>query len=147
MCEIGNFSIHLTLSNLKTDGKVFIFILFISVSILCVKARELRYIHIYTHIYAYIYVYIVVLHFSGTRSRRFPIPTKNPFTWLFVFVSCPNYTYEVMESIIVIHDGGHVYIQCMFCNYRSLYIGCLLYRLELGWAFPSWPSVCQVSFA
>uniref|UniRef100_A0A8C3J6G1 Steroid 5-alpha reductase C-terminal domain-containing protein n=1 Tax=Calidris pygmaea TaxID=425635 RepID=A0A8C3J6G1_9CHAR len=24
-----------------------------------------------------------------------PYPTKNPFTWLFFFVSCPNYTYEV----------------------------------------------------
>uniref|UniRef100_A0A3Q3NEJ1 Trans-2,3-enoyl-CoA reductase-like 2a n=1 Tax=Labrus bergylta TaxID=56723 RepID=A0A3Q3NEJ1_9LABR len=49
MCEIGNFSIHLTLNNLKGDS----------------------------------------------RGRRFPVPTKNPFTWLFYFVSCPNYTYEV----------------------------------------------------
>uniref|UniRef100_A0A8C9Y512 Trans-2,3-enoyl-CoA reductase-like 2a n=1 Tax=Sander lucioperca TaxID=283035 RepID=A0A8C9Y512_SANLU len=50
MCELGNFSIHLTLTNLRGEG---------------------------------------------SRSRRFPMPTKNPFTWLFVFVSCPNYTYEV----------------------------------------------------
>uniref|UniRef100_A0A8C7ZB00 Very-long-chain enoyl-CoA reductase n=1 Tax=Oryzias sinensis TaxID=183150 RepID=A0A8C7ZB00_9TELE len=26
---------------------------------------------------------------------RFPVPSKNPFTWLFFFVSCPNHTYEV----------------------------------------------------
>uniref|UniRef100_A0A3Q2QZ14 Trans-2,3-enoyl-CoA reductase-like 2a n=1 Tax=Fundulus heteroclitus TaxID=8078 RepID=A0A3Q2QZ14_FUNHE len=32
---------------------------------------------------------------DGFRLRRFPMPTKNPFTWLFFFVSCPNYTYEV----------------------------------------------------
>ncbi|XP_016530685.1 very-long-chain enoyl-CoA reductase-like isoform X2 [Poecilia formosa] len=50
MCEIGNLSIHMSLSNLRTDG---------------------------------------------FRVRRFPTPTKNPFTWLFFFVSCPNYTYEV----------------------------------------------------
>uniref|UniRef100_A0A8D2ZFJ0 Trans-2,3-enoyl-CoA reductase-like 2a n=2 Tax=Scophthalmus maximus TaxID=52904 RepID=A0A8D2ZFJ0_SCOMX len=50
MCELGNFSIHVTLNNLRGDG---------------------------------------------IRGRRYPIPTKNPFTWLFLFVSCPNYTYEV----------------------------------------------------
>ncbi|XP_063795932.1 very-long-chain enoyl-CoA reductase-like isoform X3 [Pseudophryne corroboree] len=50
MCETGNFSIHVALSNLRLDG---------------------------------------------SRSRRFPFPTRNPFTWLFFFVSCPNYTYEV----------------------------------------------------
>ncbi|CAJ1081871.1 very-long-chain enoyl-CoA reductase-like [Xyrichtys novacula] len=50
MCELGNFSIHLTLNNVRGDG---------------------------------------------SRCRRFPVPTKNPFTWLFYFVSCPNYTYEV----------------------------------------------------
>ncbi|XP_029979687.1 very-long-chain enoyl-CoA reductase [Sphaeramia orbicularis] len=50
ICELGNFSIHLTLNNLRGEGP---------------------------------------------RSRRFPVPTKNPFTWLFFFVSCPNYTYEV----------------------------------------------------
>ncbi|XP_043941623.1 very-long-chain enoyl-CoA reductase-like isoform X2 [Protopterus annectens] len=49
-CEAGNFSIHLVLNNLKSDG---------------------------------------------SRIHRFPCPTKNPFTWLFLFVSCPNYTYEV----------------------------------------------------
>ncbi|KAK3933392.1 putative very-long-chain enoyl-CoA reductase art-1 [Frankliniella fusca] len=30
----------------------------------------------------------------GTKVRRIPVPTGNPFTLLFNFVSCPNYTYE-----------------------------------------------------
>lgn len=30
----------------------------------------------------------------GTKVRRIPVPTGNPFTILFNFVSCPNYTYE-----------------------------------------------------
>ncbi|KAI6654860.1 Very-long-chain enoyl-CoA reductase-like [Oopsacas minuta] len=49
-CELGNFSIHVALSNLRA---------------------------------------------SGTTERRIPIPTLNPFTWLFGLVSCPNYSYEV----------------------------------------------------
>lgn len=32
----------------------------------------------------------------GTKERRIPVPTGNPFTKLFDMVSCPNYTYEVM---------------------------------------------------
>jgi len=31
----------------------------------------------------------------GTKERRIPQATSNPFTALFHFVSCPNYTYEV----------------------------------------------------
>ncbi|NXV50377.1 TECRL protein, partial [Uria aalge] len=31
---------------------------------------------------------------SGLKAC-FPSPTYNPFTWLFLLVSCPNYTYEV----------------------------------------------------
>lgn len=27
--------------------------------------------------------------------RKIPTPTSNPFTILFNFVSCPNYTYEI----------------------------------------------------
>ena len=50
LSELGNFSIHVALSNLRT---------------------------------------------TGTRERRVPQPTLNPFTWLFALVSCPNYTYEV----------------------------------------------------
>lgn len=31
----------------------------------------------------------------GTTVRKIPVPTDNPLTALFNFVSCPNYTYEV----------------------------------------------------
>ncbi|KAI7809854.1 trans-2, partial [Triplophysa rosa] len=31
----------------------------------------------------------------GSRPIEIPYPTRNPLTWLFFFVSCPNYTYEV----------------------------------------------------
>lgn len=31
----------------------------------------------------------------GTKDRKIPYPTANPFTFLFRFVSCPNYSYEV----------------------------------------------------
>ncbi|XP_039340666.1 very-long-chain enoyl-CoA reductase-like isoform X3 [Mauremys reevesii] len=50
ICEAGNFSIHVALSDLRRDG---------------------------------------------SKIRKIPYPTKNPFTWLFFFVTCPNYTYEV----------------------------------------------------
>ncbi|KAM9713008.1 very-long-chain enoyl-CoA reductase isoform 2-T2 [Menidia menidia] len=50
ICEMGNFSIHLSLSTRKGET---------------------------------------------SKGKRFPVPTNNPFTWLFFFVSCPNYTYEV----------------------------------------------------
>ncbi|XP_076637854.1 very-long-chain enoyl-CoA reductase [Colletes latitarsis] len=31
----------------------------------------------------------------GTNVRKIPVATDNPFTVLFNFVSCPNYTYEI----------------------------------------------------
>ncbi len=33
---------------------------------------------------------------AGTKERRIPKATGNPFTQLFGFVSCPNYTYEAL---------------------------------------------------
>ena len=32
---------------------------------------------------------------EGTKERKIPKSTSNPFTALFNFVSCPNYTYEI----------------------------------------------------
>lgn len=32
---------------------------------------------------------------AGSKVRKIPLPTSNPFTILFNFVSCPNYTYEI----------------------------------------------------
>jgi len=31
---------------------------------------------------------------AGSKVRKIPMPSGNPFTFLFKFVSCPNYTYE-----------------------------------------------------
>jgi len=36
---------------------------------------------------------------AGSNERKIPVATGNPFTWLFNFVSCPNYTYEVLSWI------------------------------------------------
>lgn len=33
---------------------------------------------------------------AGTTTRKIPVPTSNPFTILFNYVSCPNYFYEFM---------------------------------------------------
>jgi len=49
LCELGNFSIHVALRNLRPEG---------------------------------------------SKERRIPKATSNPLTFLFNFVSCPNYTYE-----------------------------------------------------
>uniref|UniRef100_A0A671YYT2 Trans-2,3-enoyl-CoA reductase n=1 Tax=Sparus aurata TaxID=8175 RepID=A0A671YYT2_SPAAU len=49
-CQVGNFSIHVALRNLKLPG---------------------------------------------SKAKKIPYPTKNPFTWIFWLVSCPNYTYEL----------------------------------------------------
>ncbi|XP_071118142.1 very-long-chain enoyl-CoA reductase-like [Haliotis cracherodii] len=45
---------------------------------------------------------------AGSKVRRIPYPTANPFTWLFGFVSCPNYTYETMAWV-----GFTVMTQCL----------------------------------
>ena len=42
-----------------------------------------------------IHVALKGLRKPGTKERKIPYPTSNPFTLLFNFVSCPNYTYEV----------------------------------------------------
>ena len=36
----------------------------------------------------------------GSKERRIPYPTSDPFTFLFKFVSCPNYTYEVSSHVL-----------------------------------------------
>lgn len=52
--ELGNFSIHIALRNLRP---------------------------------------------AGSKVRKIPYPTSNPFTILFNFVSCPNYSYEVYSWV------------------------------------------------
>ncbi|KAG8132672.1 hypothetical protein E2320_010518, partial [Naja naja] len=43
-----------------------------------------------------------------SKTCKIPYPTKNPFTWLFYFVSCPNYTYELGTWI-----GFTIMTQCV----------------------------------
>ncbi|MBN3299579.1 TECR reductase, partial [Amia calva] len=62
-CQVGNFSIHIALRNLRPPG---------------------------------------------SKTRKIPFPTKNPFTWLFLLVSCPNYTYELGSWL-----GFTVMTQCL----------------------------------
>uniref|UniRef100_A0AAQ5XUY5 3-oxo-5-alpha-steroid 4-dehydrogenase C-terminal domain-containing protein n=1 Tax=Amphiprion ocellaris TaxID=80972 RepID=A0AAQ5XUY5_AMPOC len=62
-CQVGNFSIHVALRNLKSPG---------------------------------------------SKTKKIPYPTKNPFTWIFWLVSCPNYTYELGSWI-----GFTVMTQCV----------------------------------
>lgn len=42
-----------------------------------------------------IHVALMRLRPPGTTVRKIPMPNNNPFTELFRFVSCPNYTYEI----------------------------------------------------
>ncbi|XP_004456782.1 trans-2,3-enoyl-CoA reductase-like [Dasypus novemcinctus] len=42
------------------------------------------------------FINVVLSHPNHTGNNAcFPSPTYNPFTWLFLLVSCPNYTYEI----------------------------------------------------
>jgi len=50
LCQLGNYSCHVALRNLRPPG---------------------------------------------TKERKIPVPTTNPFTAMFSFVSCANYTYEI----------------------------------------------------
>jgi len=36
---------------------------------------------------------------AGSKTRKIPVPDWNPFTKLFNFVSCPNYTYEILAWV------------------------------------------------
>ncbi|XP_005418178.1 trans-2,3-enoyl-CoA reductase-like [Geospiza fortis] len=41
------------------------------------------------------FINVALAHQTNSGNRTcFPSPTYNPFTWLFLLVSCPNYTYE-----------------------------------------------------
>jgi very-long-chain enoyl-CoA reductase len=42
-----------------------------------------------------IHLSLSALRPAGSKIRKIPFPTSNPFTLLFNFVSCPNYTYEI----------------------------------------------------
>lgn len=50
--------------------------------------------NIKTQIYLFLKNYFL-FYLKGSKVKKIPYPTKNPFTWIFLLVSCPNYTYEV----------------------------------------------------
>uniref|UniRef100_A0A8D0DTQ9 Trans-2,3-enoyl-CoA reductase-like n=1 Tax=Salvator merianae TaxID=96440 RepID=A0A8D0DTQ9_SALMN len=42
------------------------------------------------------FINVALVHQNQPGNKiSFPIPSINPFTWLFLLVSCPNYTYEI----------------------------------------------------
>jgi very-long-chain enoyl-CoA reductase len=45
---------------------------------------------------------------AGSKERKIPMPTSNPFTWLFNYVSCPNYSYEVYSWVFFT-----IFTQCL----------------------------------
>lgn len=95
MCEVGNLSIHMSLSNLRTEGELLIFFY---KSFFFLRNRPTKVI------FPSDCLFFSFVETSGFRVRRFPTPTKNPFTWLFFFVSCPNYTYEVKLTSTMLYD-------------------------------------------
>ena len=53
----------------------------------------------------------VACFFVGTKERRIPYPNSNPFSLMFNFVSCPNYTYEVCGFVAL---SIHVHFEKMY---------------------------------
>ena len=80
LCQIGNFSIHIALKNLRKPG---------------------------------------------STERKIPFPTGNPFTSMFSFVSCPNYTYEV---------GSWLSFAVMTQSFSSLIFATLGFMQMSQWA-------------
>jgi len=71
---------------------------------------------------------------AGTKVRKIPYPTGNPFTALFSLVSCPNYTYEVGAWL-----SFAIMTQCIPGELNGLIIPCLnavidsLFQLVSSW--------------
>lgn len=61
----------------------------------------------------------------GTKVRKIPVPTSNPFTQLYAFVSCPNYTYEfgawIGFSLMTFCIPGSIVQKYMKINFLSLF--------------------------
>lgn len=84
-CQVGNFSIHVALRNLKPPGE----------HSLTRHIVFLKQPTVWGNTMFYLFLPI-----SGSKIKKIPYPTKNPFTWMFWLVSCPNYTYEVIKSTL-----------------------------------------------
>lgn len=53
----------------------------------------------------WIFFFSFFFSFHKGGKACFPSPTYNPFTWLFLLVSCPNYTYEVCDFLLLRGKG------------------------------------------
>ncbi|XP_053921769.1 trans-2,3-enoyl-CoA reductase-like isoform X2 [Cuculus canorus] len=52
------------------------------------------------------FINVALAHHTHSGNKAcFPSPTYNPFTWLFLLVSCPNYTYEVYDFLLLMCKG------------------------------------------
>ncbi|WAR23786.1 TECR-like protein [Mya arenaria] len=85
------------------------------------------------------------LHFSrmrpkGSKVRKIPYPCGNPFTALFNFVSCPNYTYEALAWI-----GFSVMTQCLpaamftICGFYQMTVWAIGKHKNYKKEFPNYP--------
>nr|XP_012313212.1 very-long-chain enoyl-CoA reductase isoform X2 [Aotus nancymaae] len=89
ICQLGNFSIHMALRDLRPAGEC---LLGAGGQLGWVRGSD----------------FLFPPCLPGSKTRKIPYPTKNPFTWLFLLVSCPNYTYEVGSWI-----GFAIMTQCL----------------------------------
>ncbi|XP_030676455.1 very-long-chain enoyl-CoA reductase isoform X1 [Nomascus leucogenys] len=89
ICQLGNFSIHMALRDLRPAGEC---LLGAGGQMSWVRGSD----------------FLLLSCLPGSKTRKIPYPTKNPFTWLFLLVSCPNYTYEVGSWI-----GFAIMTQCL----------------------------------
>lgn len=101
-CQVGNFSIHIALRNLKLSGQ---FNLTRNVSFN--SHRHYDSSQLGKRVRRCFNVYCLI---SGSKAKKIPYPTKNPFTWIFWLVSCPNYTYEVSryESCLFLSNSTNI---------------------------------------
>ncbi|TRZ04356.1 hypothetical protein DNTS_000479, partial [Danionella cerebrum] len=77
VCELGNLTVHVILNRISCN----------------VTPCDTYFRYSSSHFCVTVYPHNLPL--TGSRPKEIPYPTRNPFTWLFFFVSCPNYTYEV----------------------------------------------------
>ncbi|KAL4237174.1 hypothetical protein ACF0H5_005554 [Mactra antiquata] len=77
---------------------------------------------------------------AGSKVRKIPYPCGNPFTQLFSFVSCPNYTYEVLAWV-----GFSVMTQCLpaalftICGFYQMTVWAIGKHKNYRKEFPNYP--------
>ena len=77
----------------------------------------------------------------GSTERKIPFPTKNPFTFLFNYVSCPNYAYEwyswasfsIMTQCLPGMQSYKKHSKLIVCFCVSLQLHCSLQPVSIKW--------------